>query len=76
MTDPKDPKNKKNNNDPYSLKNIQKSYPNAVSVKPRKNKSGVTVTFKGGGTAGLNRGPYKQKQESLASAINKVINKK
>ncbi len=71
-----DPKNKKNNNDPYSLKSIQKSYPNAISVKPRKSGSGATVTFKGGGTVGLNRGPYKQKQESLASAINKVINKK
>ena len=73
MTDPKDPKN---NNDPYSLKNIQKSYPNAVAVYPRKNSLGSTVMFKGGGTVSLNRGRYTQKQESLASAIDKVINKK
>jgi hypothetical protein len=80
MTDPKNPKKKnkkkKYNNDPYSLKEIQKSYPNAIAVYPRKNSLGSTVMFKGGGTVSLNRGRYTQKQESLASAINKVINKK
>ena len=83
MPDPKNPKNpkkkkkkKKYNNDPYSLKEIQKTYSNAIAVYPRKNSLGVTVKFKGGGTVGLNRGRYTQKQESLASAINKVINKK
>tara|TARA_B110000902_G_scaffold147419_1_gene170017 strand:- start:816 stop:1043 length:228 start_codon:yes stop_codon:yes gene_type:complete len=75
MSEPKNKKEKDDNN-PYSLKNVQKSYPNAVAVHPRKNSVGSTVTFKGGGTVSLNRGPYKQKQESLASAINKVINKK
>jgi hypothetical protein len=76
MTDPKDPKKKKDDNNPYSLKNVQKSYPNAVAVYRKKNGLGSRVQFKGGGTVTLNRGPYKQKQESLANAINKVINKK
>tara|TARA_R110002020_G_scaffold172932_2_gene363474 strand:+ start:68 stop:304 length:237 start_codon:yes stop_codon:yes gene_type:complete len=78
MTDPKDPKKKKkkDDNNPYSLKNVQKSYPNAIAVYPRKNSLGSKVMFKGGGTVNLKRGRYKQKQESLASAIDKVINKK
>ena len=74
--DPKDPKKKKNYPDPYSLKEIQKSYPNVIKVFRRKSHSGRAVMFKNGTMLRLNRGPYKQKQESLASAINKVINKK
>ena len=77
MLDPikKNTKDKKDNN-PYSLSNVQKSYPLAVSVSPRKNGTGSTVTFKGGGSVGLTRGPYKQNQQSLADAISEVINKK
>lgn len=75
MLDPKN-KKKKDDNNPYSLKNVQKSYPNAVAVYPRKNSLGSTVMFKGGGTVSLNRGRYTQKQESLANAISEVINKK
>ena len=63
MPDPKK-KKKKDNNDPYSLKEIQKSYPNAIAVYPRKNSLGSTVMFKGGGTVSLNRCRYTQKQES------------
>ena len=75
MLDPKN-KKKKDDNNPYSLKNVQKSYPNAVAVYPRKNSLGSTVMFKGGGSVSLNRGRYTQKQESLANAISEVINKK
>ena len=69
-------KKAKEDNNPYSLSNVQKSYPLAVSVSPRKNGPGSTVTFKGGGSVGLTRGPYKQNQQSLADAISEVINKK
>lgn len=69
-------KKAKEDNNPYSLSNVQKSYPLAVSVSPRKNSTGSTVTFKGGGSVELTRGPYKQKQQSLAGAISEVINKK
>jgi len=50
MTDPKDPKKKKDDNNPYSLKNVQKSYPNAVAVYRKKNGLGSRVQFKGSGT--------------------------
>ena len=66
MPDPKNIKKKKDNN-PYSLKNVQKSYPNAISVTSRKNSLGSTVHFKGGGSVSLNRGRIKQ--------IKKIKNK-